>query len=132
VLRELAVVLSERFEAREKARSRAATLRLEAAILALSPIVLPVLIGAASPAYLDADRTPSGTLKAPVEPVHPLERLASPRTESGVEFADRIVVLRHGRAVADIPRAEATAESLVSLIVGFEQGLEPATTERAR
>jgi tight adherence protein B len=50
VLRELAAVLSERFEAREKARSRAATLRLEAAILALSPIVLLLLIGAASPA----------------------------------------------------------------------------------
>lgn len=62
VLRELAAVLSERFEAREKARSRAATLRLEAAILALSPIVLLLLIGAASPAYLDAYRTPSGTL----------------------------------------------------------------------
>jgi len=62
VLRELAAVLSERFEAREKARSRAATLRLEAAILALSPIVLLLLIGLASPAYLDAYRTPDGTL----------------------------------------------------------------------
>jgi hypothetical protein len=62
VLRELAAVLSERFEACEKARSRAAMLRLEAAILALSPIVLLLLIGAASPAYLDACRTPSGTL----------------------------------------------------------------------
>jgi tight adherence protein B len=62
VLRELASVLSERVEAREKARSRASTLQLEAAILALSPIVLFLLVGLASPAYLDAYRTPAGTL----------------------------------------------------------------------
>jgi tight adherence protein B len=62
VLRELASVLSERLEAREKARSRASTLQLEAAILALSPIVLLLLVGLASPAYLDAYRTPAGTL----------------------------------------------------------------------
>jgi tight adherence protein B len=62
VLRELADVLSERLDAREKARSRAASLRLEAAILALSPIVLLLLVGLASPVYLDAYRTPAGTL----------------------------------------------------------------------
>ncbi len=62
VLRELAGVLSERLEAREKARSRASTLQLEAAILALSPIVLFLLVGLASPAYLEAYRTPAGTL----------------------------------------------------------------------
>lgn len=62
VLRELAGVLSERLEAREKARSRASTLRLESAILALSPILLLLLVGLASPAYLDAYRTPGGTL----------------------------------------------------------------------
>jgi tight adherence protein B len=62
VLRELAGVLSERLEAREKARSRASSLQLEAAILALSPIVLLLLIGLASPAYLEAYRTPGGTL----------------------------------------------------------------------
>jgi tight adherence protein B len=62
VLRELAGVLTERLEAREKARSRASTLKLEAAILALSPIVLLLLVGLASPAYLDAYRTPGGTL----------------------------------------------------------------------
>jgi tight adherence protein B len=62
VLRDLASVLSERLEAREKARSRASTLQLEAAILALSPIVLLLLVGLASPAYLDAYRTPAGTL----------------------------------------------------------------------
>ena len=56
---ELAGVLSERLEAREKARSRASTLRLEAAILALSPILLLLLVGLASPAYLDAYRTPA-------------------------------------------------------------------------
>ena len=62
VLRDLAGVLSERLEAREKARSRASSLQLEAAILALSPIVLLLLVGAASPAYLEAYRTPGGTL----------------------------------------------------------------------
>jgi tight adherence protein B len=62
VLRELAGVLSERLEAREKARSRASTLQFEAAILALSPIVLFLLVGVASPAYLEAYRTPGGTL----------------------------------------------------------------------
>jgi simple sugar transport system ATP-binding protein len=39
-----------------------------------------------------------------------------------MDFADRIVVLRHGRKVADLARGEATAELLVSLIVGFESG----------
>jgi len=62
VLRGLADVLSERLEAGEKARSRASTLQLEAAILALSPIVLFLFVGLASPAYLEAYRTPSGTL----------------------------------------------------------------------
>jgi tight adherence protein B len=62
VLRELAGVLSERFEVREKARSRASTLQIEAAILALSPVVLLLLVGLGSPAYLDAYRTPGGTL----------------------------------------------------------------------
>jgi tight adherence protein B len=62
VLRELAGVLSERFEAREKARSRASSLQVEAAILALSPIVLLLLVGVASPTYLDAYKTPAGTL----------------------------------------------------------------------
>jgi len=62
VLRELASVLSERFEARERARSRASSLQVEAAILALSPIVLLLLVGVASPTYLDAYKTPAGTL----------------------------------------------------------------------
>jgi tight adherence protein B len=61
VLRDLAQMLSERFEAREKARSRAASLQLEAAILALSPVLLILLAGLGSPAYLDAYRTPAGT-----------------------------------------------------------------------
>lgn len=39
-----------------------------------------------------------------------------------MEYADRIVVLRHGRKVADIPRSAATPERLVSLIVGFDAG----------
>ncbi len=61
VLRDLAHTLSERLEAREKARSRASSLNLEAAILALSPILLLLLAGAASPGYLDAYKTPAGT-----------------------------------------------------------------------
>ena len=48
VLRELASVLAERLEARERAHSRASTLQLEAAILALSPIILFLLVGLAS------------------------------------------------------------------------------------
>lgn len=61
-LRDLANVLSERFEAREKARSRSASLQLEAAVLAVSPVFLLMIVGLASPAYLDAYRTPGGTL----------------------------------------------------------------------
>lgn len=66
VLREVAEVLSERFEAREKARSRASTLQLEAGVLALSPIALLLLVGAASPGYLDAYRTAGGTVVAAI------------------------------------------------------------------
>jgi len=62
VLRELSGVLSERLDAREKARSRASTLQLEAAILALSPILLFLLVGLSSPDNLDAYRTPAGTV----------------------------------------------------------------------
>lgn len=62
VLRELATVLSERLEAREKARSRASTMHVEAAVLALSPIAILLLIGAASPGYLDAYRGLGGTI----------------------------------------------------------------------
>jgi simple sugar transport system ATP-binding protein len=40
-----------------------------------------------------------------------------------MDFADRIVVLRHGRKVADLPRSEATPERLVALIVGFDPGM---------
>lgn len=64
VLRELSQVLGERLEAREKARSRANTMHVEAAILALSPIVILLLIGAASPGYLNAYRSAAGTLVA--------------------------------------------------------------------
>jgi tight adherence protein B len=61
-LRDLARVLFERFEAREKARTRSASLQLEAAVLAVSPVLLVIIVGLASPAYLDAYRTPGGTL----------------------------------------------------------------------
>ena len=64
LLRDLSVMLGERFEAREKARTRASSLQLEAAILALSPIVLLLLVGAASPGYLAAYRTAAGTAVA--------------------------------------------------------------------
>ena len=61
VLRELSGVLSERLEAAEKARTRASSLHVEAAILAVSPAVLLLLVGAATPSYLDAYRTAAGT-----------------------------------------------------------------------
>lgn len=61
VLRELSTVLADRFEAREKARSRARSLEVEATILALSPIILLLLVGVASPTYLNAYKTPAGT-----------------------------------------------------------------------
>ena len=64
MLRDLSVMLSDRFEAREKARTKASSLQLEAAILALSPIVLLLLVGAASPAYLAAYKTAAGTAVA--------------------------------------------------------------------
>lgn len=64
VLRELSTVLSDRFESREKARSRARSLQVEATILALSPIVLLLLVGVASPTYLDAYKTAAGTAVA--------------------------------------------------------------------
>ena len=40
-----------------------------------------------------------------------------------MEYCDRIIVLRHGRKVADLPSSEATPERLVSLIVGFDPAL---------
>jgi tight adherence protein B len=61
VLRELAGVLSERLEARERARTRTASLGLEAAILSVSPIVILLLIGVSSPGFLAAYRTTAGT-----------------------------------------------------------------------
>lgn len=64
VLRELSTVLADRLEARERARSRARSLQAEATILALSPIVLLLLVGVASPTYLDAYKTPAGTAVA--------------------------------------------------------------------
>jgi len=60
-LRELSGVLSDRLEATEKARSRASSLQLEAAILAASPVALLLLVGAATPSYLDAYKTAAGT-----------------------------------------------------------------------
>jgi tight adherence protein B len=66
LLRELSEVMGERFEAREKARTRASSLQVEAAVLALSPIVLLLLLGAASPGYLNAYRTAAGTIVATV------------------------------------------------------------------
>lgn len=64
VLRELADVLAERLEAREKARARSANLNLEALILAVSPIAILLLIGVSSPGFLKAYRTAAGTAVA--------------------------------------------------------------------
>lgn len=61
VLRDLARVVRERWEIRERADSRALSLRREAAILAVSPLAFVLLIGASSPGYLDAYRTAVGT-----------------------------------------------------------------------
>jgi tight adherence protein B len=66
LLRELSEMLGERFEAREKARTRASSLQVEAAVLAMSPILLLLLLGAASPGYLNAYRTAAGTIVATV------------------------------------------------------------------
>ena len=62
LLRQLAGTLAAGEHSREKARSRAASLRLEALILALSPAGFLLLIGAVSPGYLDAYRSSGGTL----------------------------------------------------------------------
>jgi tight adherence protein B len=62
MLRRLAGVLSERLESREKARSKRSTLHTEAAVLALSPIAILLLIGAVSPGYLAAYRSVGGTI----------------------------------------------------------------------
>jgi simple sugar transport system ATP-binding protein len=39
-----------------------------------------------------------------------------------IRVADRVVVLRHGRLVADLPSGEVNQDRLVRLIVGFERG----------
>jgi tight adherence protein B len=62
MLRRLAKMLSERLESTEKARSKRATLHTEAAVLALSPIAILLLIGAVSPGYLAAYRGLGGTI----------------------------------------------------------------------
>ncbi len=62
ILRELAAFLQEEHEAREKARSRAASLRAEARLLAASPLVILLLVGASTPGYLAAYRSTAGTL----------------------------------------------------------------------
>jgi tight adherence protein B len=64
ILRESAQVLSERLQTREKARSRASTINTEAAILALSPLAILLLIGATTPSYLNAYRGLGGTIVA--------------------------------------------------------------------
>ena len=42
-----------------------------------------------------------------------------------VDVADRLVVLRHGRKVADLPSEGVTTETLVRLIVGFDPEEDP-------
>jgi simple sugar transport system ATP-binding protein len=37
-----------------------------------------------------------------------------------LEIADRVVVLRHGSKVADVPAREVSEHRLIQLIVGFE------------
>lgn len=62
VLRELSSVLSERLEAREKARSKVATLHTEATVLALAPVAIMLLIGAVAPGYLASYEGVGGTI----------------------------------------------------------------------
>ena len=38
-----------------------------------------------------------------------------------LEIADRIVVMRHGEKVADMPAAGVTQDQLIELIVGFKR-----------
>jgi ABC-type sugar transport system ATPase subunit len=38
-----------------------------------------------------------------------------------LDLADRIVVLRHGRKVADLPGAEMSQDRLIELIIGYER-----------
>ena len=44
-----------------------------------------------------------------------------------IELADRVVVMRHGRLVAELAAAEATQEMLVRLIVGFDSAIAGAS-----
>lgn len=46
-----------------------------------------------------------------------------------IRVADRVAVLRHGRLVADLPKAEVSQDRLVRLIVGFERGAAEDTEE---
>jgi simple sugar transport system ATP-binding protein len=48
-----------------------------------------------------------------------------------LEVADNVVVLRHGRTVADMPAKSATAEKLIALMLGFEPGLSPSDAPSA-
>jgi simple sugar transport system ATP-binding protein len=48
-----------------------------------------------------------------------------------MDVADRLVVLRHGRKVADISSQGVTTEDLVRLIVGFDPGDDPRLAPRA-
>ena len=48
-----------------------------------------------------------------------------------MDVADRLVVLRHGRVVADIPSEGVTTEELVRLIVGFDPDDNPKLAHRA-
>jgi ABC-type sugar transport system ATPase subunit len=38
-----------------------------------------------------------------------------------LDLADRVVVLRHGRKVADLPGGELTQDRLIELIIGYER-----------
>ncbi len=62
LLRELAQLSRDRFEAHERAALRALALRREATILAASPLAFLLLIGWSAPGYLDAYRGGAGSL----------------------------------------------------------------------
>ena len=47
-----------------------------------------------------------------------------------LEIADRLIVMRHGHKVGDLPAADVTQDRLIRLIVGFEGGTEEDAIER--
>ena len=133
VLRELARVLRERWETRERARSRALSLRREAAILAVSPLAFVLLIGASSPGYLSAYRSAAGTLVSLVGALVIVGLLsgdaaARPDPRAGRKGGEAMSGVVAGFLVFSARRAAAG----VAPLRGEDAGVECAAGARAR